>query len=130
MSKENVKQMFKKMEKDAELQKKYASLLQAHQKDTEKMLSDRLIELGKASGWAFSKDDLLAARAETMDKANANKELSDSDLSNVAGGMNGCQKATYLIASIGSLGIACGVASIIIEAVKSSCGESLSASKC
>jgi hypothetical protein len=32
MSKDNVKQMFGKMEKDAQLQKKYAELMQTHQK--------------------------------------------------------------------------------------------------
>jgi len=91
MSKDAVKQMFGKIEKDAVLKTKYAELMQAHQKDAEKALSDKLVELGKTSGFAFSKDDLLTARAELIDKSNSNKELSDDDLTNVAGG--GAQKS-------------------------------------
>jgi len=49
MSKDNVKQLFGKMEKDSELQKKYASLMRAHQIETEKSLADKLVELGKTS---------------------------------------------------------------------------------
>jgi predicted ribosomally synthesized peptide with nif11-like leader len=86
MSKDNVKKMFGKMEKDADMQKKYAALMLAHQNETEKLLSDKLVELGKTAGFAFSKDDLLAARAELVDIINSNKELSDKDLSDVAGG--------------------------------------------
>ncbi len=97
MSKDIVKQMFGKMEKDAELQKKYAELMQAHQKDAEKALADKLLELGKTSGFAFSKEDLLAARAELMDRKNANGELADKDLESVAGGKGEHATATVLM---------------------------------
>jgi len=113
MSKDNVKQMFGKMEKDAQLQKKYVDLMQSHQKEAEDKMAEKLIELGKTSGFAFSKDDLVAARSEIMDKGNSNKELSDDDLSNVAGG--GAQKNTAVLCSIFSFGIACAVNSANAE---------------
>ncbi len=86
MSKDSVKQMFAKMEKDAALKARYAELIKAHQKDGEKLLAEKLIELGKTSGFAFSNEDLLAARAELENNADSNKELSDADLGNVTGG--------------------------------------------
>jgi len=110
MSKDTVKQMFGKMEKDAELQKKYAALMQANQKEAEKALADKLVELGKTSGFAFSKEELIAARAEFMDEANSNGELSDSDLENVAGGM--AVKNDAIKISIFTLGLGCIVTSI------------------
>ncbi len=125
MSKDNVKQMFGKMEKDAALKGKYADLMKAHQKDAENKMAEKLIEFGKTSGFAFSKDDLLAARAEVMDKANSNKELSDGDLANVAGG--GAQKASAVMVSIFSAGIACAIVSLSDEKnQKGSCGAHLS----
>ncbi len=94
--------------------------MQAHQKDAENKMAEKLIEFGKTSGFAFSKDDLLAARAEVMDKANSNKELSDGDLANVAGG---ARKEMSVVASIFSLGIACIIASCSDEKnQKGSCG--------
>jgi len=128
MSKDNVKQMFGKMEKDAEFQKKYTELMQAHLKEAEKALNEKLIELGKTSGFAFSKDDLMAARAELVDKLNSNKELSDGDLANVAGG-NADSKKYVGIASLMTLGTACavlGVVSLVHEAVaKDTCAGSI-----
>jgi len=110
MSKDSVKQMFGKMEKDAQLQKKYAELIQAHQKEAEKALADKLVELGKTSGFAFSKEELLAARAEFIDNKNSNRELSDSDLENVAGGI--AVKYDAIKISIFTLGIGCIVTSV------------------
>ena len=113
MSKDNVKQMFGKMEKDANLQKKYTELMQIHQKETENKMAEKLIELGRTSGFIFSKDDLLSARAEIMDTNNSNKELADNDLENVAGG--GIKKTDAIVCSILSLGYACAVGSIEAE---------------
>ena len=122
MSKDNVKQMFGKMEKDAALQKKYAELMQAHQKESEKALTDKLIELGKTSGFEFSKDDLMAARAELLDDNNSNAELSGSDLGNVAGGIfhrstpKGSRKSGAVGLSIVTAGIACIIITIAEDA--------------
>jgi len=88
VSKDAVKEMFGKMEKDGALKNKYAELIRAHQKDAENKMAEKLIEFGKTSGFAFSKNDLLEARAELTDKADSNKELSDGDLVSVAGGGN------------------------------------------
>jgi len=125
MSKDNVKQMFGKLEKDAELQKKYAALMQADQKESETKMAEKLIELGKTSGFAFSRDDLIAARAEVMDKTNSNRELSDGDLANVAGGSK--RKSDILIATIFTAGIMCAVISIAAEINKGGdCGIGMS----
>jgi len=130
MSKDMVKQMFGKMEKDAALKAKYAQLMQAHQKDAEKLLAGKLIEFGKTSGFAFSNEDLLAARAELMDKVNSNKELADGDLANVAGGSAGT-KAVIAIHSVISLGMGCiayGIISAVNEgAQKGTCSTAVSA---
>ncbi len=112
MSKDSVKQMFGKMEKDAGLKGKYAELMQAHQIETEKALANKLVELGKTSGFAFSKEDLMAARAELIDKANSNKELADGDLANVAGGAS--RKENGIVVSVMFIWMgACAVASLI-----------------
>jgi predicted ribosomally synthesized peptide with nif11-like leader len=125
MSKDNVKMMFAKMAKDEVFHKRYTDLMQAHQQETEKILADKLIQLGKTAGFEFSNEDLLAARAEVMDMANSNKELSDNDLERVAGG--GLQKAAVILASISTIGIACGIVSAIAEASKSGkCAAGLS----
>jgi len=129
MSKDNVKQLFGKMEKDAALKAKYAQLMEAHQKDAEKTMADKLIELGKTSGFVFSKEDLMAARAELIDKVNSNKELSDGDLANVAGG-NAASKAMIGVLSLALFGIGCiavGITSAVVEGLaKGQCGNGLS----
>jgi len=126
MSKDNVKKMFGKMEKDAEMKKKYAGLMLAHQKDAENKMAELLIEFGKTSGFAFSKEDLLAARAEVLDKVNSNNELSDGDLTNVAGGICG-QKIGAIMASVITVGLVCAVVSAIFEGLqKGDCGRVVS----
>jgi len=134
MSKDNVKQMFEKIEKDAALKGKYAELMQAHQKEAEKLLTGKIIELGKTSGFAFSNEDLLAARAELMDKVNSNKELSDGDLANVAGG-SATTKALIGVLSLALFGVGCityGLISVTAEVRdKGSCsGEVSATAKC
>jgi len=113
MSKDNVKNMFAKFEKDADLKKKYAEIIAGHQKEAEKTLAGKLIELGKNSGFDFSKDDLMQARSELMDKTNANAELADNELTSVAGG--GQRKTAGIALSLMSIGILCAIGSIIYE---------------
>jgi len=117
MSKDKVKQMFGKMEKDADLQKKYAALMQAHQIEMEKALAEKLVEFGKTAGFIFSKENLMAARSELADKINENKELADGDLANVAGG-NEASKKVFALVSLTTIGLGCaylGVRSILNE---------------
>ena len=129
MSKDTVKQMFGKMEKDAALKGKYAQLMQAHQKETENKMAEKLIELGKTSDFAFSKEDLLAARAELIDKANSNKELLDGDLAYVAGGITD-HKAMTVLGSMTSLGIGCVVVSIVASRTPgTNCGIEMSTTR-
>jgi len=126
MSVDNVKKLFGKMEKDVELQKKYFSMAPGNQKETEKMLSDRLVEFGKMLGFDFSKDDLLAARAELMDRVNSNRELADDDLAKVAGGASD-YKQSMAAMSAASLGFLCAIVSIMSEGTRQgSCGRKMS----
>lgn len=88
--------------------------MQEHQKEAEKALTDKLVEFGGASGFAFSKADLLAARAELIEKANENKELVDTDLSSVAGGGPGDSGKVYgALLSVLTVGVGCLVVSTI-----------------
>jgi len=112
MSKENVKKMFGKLEKDAEFQKKYLSLMKTYAKENETALTDRLIEFGKLEGFSFSSDDLLAARAELIDKVNANGDLADEDLAKIAGGTS-LPKAVPVVFSIFTAGIMCALMSVV-----------------
>jgi len=114
MSKDNVKQMFGKMEKDSALKDKYAQLVQSHQNESEKKLTEKLVELGQTSGFVFSKDDLVAARAELIDNANSNGELADGDLAKVAGGGR-LSKSVAIYGSVITLGVMCAVYSVISE---------------
>jgi len=100
--------------------------MKAHQKDAENKMAEKFIEFGKTSGFAFSKEYLLAARTELVDKANSNKELADTDLANVTGG--GQQKNCVIAMSVMSGGIMCAVASIGLEIQYSSgeCGKFVS----
>jgi len=125
MSKDNVKKMFGKMQNDTEFQKKYAQLMKAHGEEAEKILAEKIIELGNSSGFNFSKDDLMAARAEFVDKSNQNVELSDNDLADVAGGDT--KKFLATIVSISGFGIACAGVSIVSELKKAGeCGKMMS----
>jgi len=127
MSKDNVKQMFGKMEKDTVLKGKYVELMQASQKDAENKMAEKLIEFGKISGFEFSKDDLLAARVEIMDKLNSSNELSDGDLANVAGGAGA--KTHAIVQSVFSFGVACVITSLININNEGGCGGKLSTTR-
>jgi len=116
MSKDNVKLMFAKIEKDANFQKKFADLMRAQSNETEKVLFDKLIEFGKSSGFLFSKDDLTEARAELVDKLNSSAELNEKDLNNVSGG--GTAKTISVVLSAISVGFGCAVLSLYYEVGK------------
>jgi len=133
MSKENVKNMFIKIQKDENLQKKYAQLMKEHGEYMQGLLADMLIKLGKSSGFDFSKDELIAARAQLIDNANSNKELSTDDLANVAGGLKDLTRKEMGIAvSVVFLGLGCAVASILGPALDSkypTCGDVVSSNQ-
>ena len=123
MSKDNVKKMFGKIEKEAEFQKKYAELILACRREADKILADKLVELGQASGFVFSIDDLTAARTELADHLNATRELSDNDLAKVAGG--GASKIAMIFTSIIGIGLGCAVTSIIGSSTRYGCSAIL-----
>ena len=87
MSKENVKAFFGAAEQDATLKATVTAAIQNLNNPDDQVLGDTLIELGAGAGFTFTLEDLKAARAEMVDLANAEDgELSDEDLSAVAGG--------------------------------------------
>ena len=47
-----------------------------YQNESENILTCKIVEFGKKSGFIFSKDDLMAAYAEIQNKKNENNELS------------------------------------------------------
>jgi len=123
MSKENVKKLFEKIQKDAELQKNYAEIMQASGKGSEKSLADKLVGLGKANGFEFTSKDLEAARNELIDRVNENGELDDNALSGVAGGAkkggtSQHYKKEYITGSVMTLGLSCAISSIVAESNK------------
>lgn len=123
VSKDNVKNMFGVMITSDELQKKYVEMLRRNQNAPEDIMAEKLIEFGRTSGFAFSKKDLMAARAEIMDRSNDNRELSDNELSNIAGG----GKSGVIITSISTLGFGCAITSMMYESSKGGeCGRVMS----
>ena len=64
MSKDNVKHMFAKIDKDESMKKSYEQLMKSCHEEYEKIIAQRLIEFGKTKGFAFSKDDLISAQAD------------------------------------------------------------------
>ena len=106
MSQENVKKFFAEIEKNQGLKTKYAEVM----KDSEKALFGKIVELGKQSGFSFTEADLSDLHAAAMDKMNENGELCDSDLTAAAGGK---VNPGMVLASIFTLGIACGAVSLI-----------------
>jgi len=122
MSRDDVRKMFATIEKDSQMRKKYVEMMQAQQKDAEKALAEKLVEFGKTSGFAFSSDDLLAARAELIDRLNANSELSEKDLTGVAGGISTNIKNVAIAFSVCSSGLGCAAMSVSEEIRKGSGG--------
>lgn len=88
MSKENVKKFFSEIEKDAALKGKYTEAMKAFTKESETILEQKLIELGKDAGFSFSADELFEAHKEIMEEAHENGELDLNELKNVAGGVD------------------------------------------
>lgn len=87
MSKEIIADMFKKIEKDMELKKKYTEMFLTYYKEMEKVMADKLVEFGKTSGYSFTNEDLKAFTNEFLKKTGLNKELSPEELDKVAGGV-------------------------------------------
>jgi len=86
MSTVNVKKMFAKVETDEKFRRDYIDIIKENESGPEAVTAGKLVELGKGAGFDFSAGDLFAARAELADTLNANAELSEKDLSGVAGG--------------------------------------------
>jgi len=90
VSKDEAKQMFFKIDADEKLLNNFNELIRQNQNEPETVIADKLIEFGKNAGFIFSKEELLAAHSELMDKA-----MADNDLAAVAGGL--ANQTTQLI---------------------------------
>ena len=86
MSKENVKKFFAELEKNPELKSKYLDAMNAYQKESDKVLTGKVIEIGNKAGFSFTDADLHDASAELMDNASGNTELNDEDMAKASGG--------------------------------------------
>ena len=88
MSKDNVKQMFGKIEKDADLQKKYFELMNQHHKESETALFKKIIEFGKTENFSFSVEDVAAFKAELIAPDNNKSEIRENELNLISGGIH------------------------------------------
>jgi len=93
MSRENVKKMFARIQNDPKLWQDHINLMKENENCSEKVIADKIVESGKRSGFDFSAEDVFQASAELVDTKGNNKELSDEDLGNVAGGGSKTQQA-------------------------------------
>jgi len=99
MNTEIVKRLFTKIAEDTKLAQDYIELLKKNKHAGEMCLAEKIVEFGNQSGFAFSPQDLFAARAELLDRKNSNSELSNNDLGNVASGAVN-RKAEIITASV------------------------------
>ena len=88
MSQENVTKFFAEIEKNPSLKAKYVEAMKEYQKESDKILAGKLIEVGKTSGFSFTDTDLHEAHTELMTNINENNELNDEDMAKVAGGFD------------------------------------------
>jgi len=102
MSKENLIKLFEKIQIDQELKKKYVELMASHFAETEKVMTNKLIELGKTAGLSFSKEDIKNFTDELINKTGSKKEISNGDLDKVSGGnyINQAQSQCILFANM------------------------------
>jgi predicted ribosomally synthesized peptide with nif11-like leader len=117
MSRENVKKLFEEIEKNPQLKEKYLAAMREYQKESEKVLTGKMIEIGKSSGFSFTDADLHETRAEFLDALNSNNEMNDSDLESVVGGRGDLfdKKTRGVIASLTLFGLGCAIQSIYQE---------------
>lgn len=123
MSKERVQEFFAAVEKDENLKDQFSAVIQEiqaelvkfeSQDERDRIFGEKLIELGKKSGFEFNLHDLKEARQELLDQTSENGELAEEDLRAVAGGLRPItRKDMGLVYSIATpLGIGCIIASI------------------
>ncbi|MEZ7891100.1 MAG: Nif11-like leader peptide family natural product precursor [Candidatus Wallbacteria bacterium] len=84
MSKDNVRQMINKIEKNPEFQKKYEELILKCKNAAGEVNADKIVEFGKTAGLEFTKDEFKEVINELQNQKSG--ELSEAELANVAGG--------------------------------------------
>ncbi len=122
MSRENVKHFFIKAERDEAIKKNLLEALKGIKPEMQDEASQKIVQIARAAGFDFNIEELLEARAELIDTANANPELSDRDLGVVSGGINPSYKAMVVSVSVATVGAGCAVMSVIGEVSTNSSG--------
>lgn len=118
MSKETVKNFFVKVEQDETLRNSFLAAIKSIKPENQNEVAEKIIQTAKTAGFDFSAEELFEARAELVDAANSNPELSDKDLGAVSGGITDAKFKAVTI-SVTTAGIACAVVSIVGEATVS-----------
>ena len=114
MSKEQVTAFFQKLQADEALKKQFAAVQADLQQQMLNQLAEKIVALGSKSGFHFTTNELHEMHRLLTDRDNENRELSDAELSLVAGGGKAAGAAAGMwIASILSVGLACGVAALM-----------------
>lgn len=128
MSKENVKNFFEELEKNAGLKMKFIDLMKKHHEELSSDMENELLKIAADSGFPFTSLELHDIRSGIIEEVNGNIALSDEELSVAAGG--GPPKWAIIVMSIGSLGLGCAIESILFEVgKKGGCGEYLTTAK-
>ncbi len=87
MSKENVKKFFIKVEQDETVRKNFLASMAGIKPEAQNETVEKIIQTAKAEGFEFNAEELFEARAELIDAASSNTELSDENLNCVSGGI-------------------------------------------
>ena len=127
MSKENVKKFFIKVEQDETVRKNFLASIEGIKPENQNEAAEKIIQTAKAAGFEFNTEDLFEARAELIDAANSNQELSDEALNSVSGGNN--NKTLPICVSVATVGLGCAVMSIVGSTSESGCGTLLTTNK-
>jgi predicted ribosomally synthesized peptide with nif11-like leader len=113
-----MKELYEKVAKDNALQAKFNAILSEAEKAGEEVTKQKLLAFAKEAGYEVSLDEM---KDFFKGLTEANGELSDSELDQVAGGKTGIGIAL----SIASLGIGCATISAAVQIGGSSCKDYL-----
>lgn len=119
MSKESVKNFFIKVEHDETLKKNFLASIEGIKPENQNEAAEKIIQTAKAAGFDFNAKDLFEARAELIDTANSNRELSNEDLNSVSGGDSTTKGLAIAISAVGIGG--CAIISVSQDLSGGSC---------
>jgi len=86
MGQESITKFFEELEKNPELKAKYIEAMKECPKESDKILTGKIVEFGSRNGFLFTEQEFQEAQVSLQNKRNETGELSDSDMLKVAGG--------------------------------------------